>query len=122
MKVQVLAGVVVLFLTGCHGERPAAPGTAPVVGTQPQPDANDAMGKAAEARRFATELVERTRHLEDVYERLDAIVVAHAALADPALAADALAMAQRLDARIEKKRHVAATREALRRTHGAGAK
>jgi hypothetical protein len=72
-----------------------------------------AMGDHADAKRFATELVERTRHLEDIYERLDAIVVAHAALADAALAADALAMAERLDARIENKRHVAATKASL---------
>ena len=72
-----------------------------------------AMGEHAKARAYATDIVERTRHLEDVYERLDAILVAHAALGDAALAADALAMAERLDARIEKKRHVAATRAAL---------
>ena len=38
MKVQVLTSVVVvLFLTACRGERPAAPDRTPVVGTQPQP-------------------------------------------------------------------------------------
>jgi hypothetical protein len=63
-----------------------------------------------EARASAVELVERAGALEDAYEQLDAFVVAHAALKDAGLAKKALALAERLDARIDKKRHVAATR------------
>jgi hypothetical protein len=73
-----------------------------------------ALGK--EGERFAVELVERASALEDAYEQLDAFLVAHAALRQPALAERALKLAERLDARINKKRHVAATRQWLQNT------
>jgi hypothetical protein len=69
--------------------------------------------KAPEAKSLATELVERVGALEDAYEKLDALLAAHAALGDDALADQSIALAERLDARIEKKRHVTATRRTL---------
>jgi hypothetical protein len=72
-----------------------------------------AMGKRDEARALATEVVARTKAVEDAYDRLDAILVAHRALGDDALATEAIALAERLDARIDKKRHVAETRRKL---------
>lgn len=72
-----------------------------------------ALGQTEAARALARELVDRASALEDAYERLDSLLVAHAALADPALVPEALALAERLDARVERKRHVAATRAAL---------
>jgi hypothetical protein len=66
-----------------------------------------------EASDLARELVERAQTLEDVYEQLDALVTAHAALKDPSLARQARDLAARLDARIDKKRHVAAVEKAI---------
>jgi hypothetical protein len=69
--------------------------------------------KEKNAKKLATELVETAASLEDAYEQLDAFLVAHAVLRDSALAKKAVELAERLDARVEKKRHVAATRAAL---------
>jgi hypothetical protein len=69
--------------------------------------------KAADAKAHATELVETATALEDAYEQLDAFLVAHAVLKDASLETKSIALAERLDARIEKKRHVEATRRAL---------
>jgi hypothetical protein len=71
------------------------------------------LGNAEESERLAKELLLQANALEDAYEQLDALLVAHEALRDPALAERSLALAARLDARIERKRHVAATKRAL---------
>jgi hypothetical protein len=69
--------------------------------------------KEKDAKELAAALVETASSLEDAYEQLDAFLVAYAVLHDPSLAKTAQALAERLDARVEKKRHVAATQAAL---------
>jgi tetratricopeptide (TPR) repeat protein len=73
----------------------------------------NALGEAKESEKLARELVLQARALEDAYEQLDALLVAQEALRDPALVDQSLALAARLDARVEKKRHVEATKRAL---------
>jgi len=71
-----------------------------------------ALGQPA-ARELASELASRAEALEDAYEQLDALLVAHRVLRDAAIADRARGLARRLDARIERARHVAATEQAL---------
>jgi hypothetical protein len=70
-----------------------------------------ALGQPADG--LASELLERASALEDAYEQLDAMLVAHAVLRDEPIAKRALDLAARLDARIDNKRHIDATRRAL---------
>lgn len=72
--------------------------------------------RSPEAASLAREVVERASALESAGEQLDAFLVAHGALHDDALVERSLALAERLDSRIERKRHVAATRLALERS------
>jgi hypothetical protein len=69
--------------------------------------------KEDDATTLAAELVERAAALEDAYEQLDALIVAHQVLRKDALIKQSLALAERLDARVEKKRHVIETKRAL---------
>jgi hypothetical protein len=68
---------------------------------------------AADAKDLARELVERASALEDAYEQLDGLIVAYQTLKDESLIKQSLALAERLDARVEKKRHVAESKRAL---------
>jgi hypothetical protein len=68
------------------------------------------------AGELARELLDRAVALEDAYEQLDAMLTAHATLRDDGLAQRALELAGRLDARIDKPRHVAATLTSLAST------
>jgi len=95
-------------------------GMALAEGTEAERRARALVARTAVARALgqpatdlAHELLERAAALEDAYEQLDAMLVADSVLRDNAIARRALDLAARLDARIDKKRHVDATSRAL---------
>ena len=69
--------------------------------------------RADDRRALAERLSADAALLEDAYEQLHALVIACQTLGDRRLIPTALALADRLDARVEKKRHVASTKRAL---------
>jgi tetratricopeptide (TPR) repeat protein len=73
----------------------------------------NALHRTDEAKALARELVTRAQTIEDVHQRLEAVLAAHDALREPALADEALDLAARLDARLPVPRHVAATQRLL---------